>query len=393
MDKKLIQGFTLRTIGLAIVYFSVDYILNKSNIIKQAINIEPSFLFYPIIATSTALYLASIFKLFLTGELACVMVSNIRILATTLFFSIIFANPPTPQAFHPTGFWLLTATLTIIIVRTAGSVSKYYGGLILKTFIESPCIFMLGYTLSRVLSILVSTQNIEFLKSAYLPEKIYYSFLALSILSILGIFQNSNNPYFSYIGKKFGGLAGKISTFILIIFLLSYFSNLRPIVANLFSNYIVVIEWAAVCLTAFAIYRRMRTYVSKRLTEDLRLAEWTTHVQKIFHEKDKVVEASKVVEKFIELGLKGGILSYLITALVENEVPASTIESIIGELADYEDDHYPKLTLKWELENLEIKNKRRRMEVLMSTLTQASNFLGLSSQSHALEEEVKEETV
>jgi len=393
MDKKLIRGFTLRTIGLVIIYFSMDFILNESNIIQQAVNMELSFLFYPIIAASTALYSASILNLFLAGELACIMVSSTRILAATLFFSIIFANSPTPQSFRPLGFWLLMAALTIIVVRVAGSVSKYYGGVILKTFIESPCIFIVGYVLSRVLSILVGNSNMEFLKSACLPEKIYYSFLALSILSILGIFQNSRDPYFSYIGKKFGGLFGKTSTFTLIMLLLFYFSDFRPIVANLFPNYIVVIEWTAVCLAAFAIYRRMRAYVSKRLTEDLRLGKWTTHVQRIFHEKGKVVEASKVAEKFVESGLKGGILSCLIAALVENEVPASTIESIIGELADYEDDYHPKLTLKWELENLEMKSKRRRMEVLVSTLIQASKFLGLSSQFHALEEEVKEETI
>jgi hypothetical protein len=391
MDKKLIQGFILRTIGLAIVYFTVDFILNKSNIIQQAINIKPSFLFYPIIATSIALYLASILKLLLTGELSYITVSSIKMLAATIFFSIILANPPTPQVLQPLGFWLLMATITIIIVRAAGSITKYYGGVILKTFIESPCIFTLGYILNRVLNILINTQNIEFLKSTCLPEKIYYSFLTLSILSILGILQNSRNPYLSYVGKKFGTLSGKTSTFIIIILLLFYFSDLRPIIVNLLPNYIVVIEWAAVCLTAFAIYRRMKTYVSKRLTEDLKVGEWTTHVQKIFHEKDKVVEVSKVAEEFIESGLKGGILSYLIAALVENEVPTSTIESIIGELADYEDDHYPKLTLKWELENLEIENKKRRMKVLTSTLIKASNFLGLSSQSHILEEELEGE--
>ena len=393
MEKGLIRGFTLRTIGLAITYFSMDFILNKSNIIQQTANIEPSFLFYPIIATSTALYSASILDLFLTGELACIMVSSIRILAATLFFSIIFANSPTPQAFHPLGFWLLMATLTIIVVRVAGPVSKYYGGAILKTFIESPCIFIVGYALSRVLSILVISSNVEFVKSAYLPEKIYYSFLALSLLSILGVFQNSTDPYLSYIGKKFGKLSGRTSTFILIILLLFYFCNFRQIVANLLPNYIVVIEWAAVCLAAFATYRRMRAYATKRLTEELRLGKWTVHVQKIFHEKGKVMEASKVAEKFVETGLKGGILSYLITALAENDVAASTIESIIGELADYEDDYHPKLTLKWELENLEMKSRRRRMEVLVSTLIKASNFLGLRGQSHALGEEVKEENI
>ncbi len=393
MEKKLIRGFALRTICLAITYFIMDFILNKSNIIQQTANFDPSFLFYPTIATSTAIYSASILDLFLTGELACIMASSIRILAAALFFSIIFANSPTPQAFHPLGFWLLMATLTIIVVRVAGSASKYYGGVILKTFIESPCIFMLGYVLSRILSILVSASNIEFLKSAYLPEKTYNSFLALSTLSILGIFQNSRNPYLSYIGKKFGGLSGKTSTFILIMFLLFYFSDFRPIVANLFPNYIVVMEWAAVCLAAFAIYRRMRTYVSKRLTEDLRLGKWTAHVQKIFHEKGNVVEASKAAEKFVESGFKGGILSYLITALAENDLPASTIEQVIGELADYEDYCYPKLTLKWELENLKMKSRRRRMEVLVSTLVKASDFLGLKSQSYALKEEVKEEAV
>jgi hypothetical protein len=389
MDKGLAWGLTLRTLGFAAALFASDFALNRCSALWRGWNVDPSFLFKPTLALSATLYSASILSFLLSGELSNAVVSNVKVLAAALFLYMVFANAPTPQALQPLGVWVLAGTLAVVAARVAASISKHYGGTVLKTLVESLCIFSLAHVLSSAARVVVDASNIEFVKQAFLPEKIYISVLAVSALSALGVFNNCRNPYLSYFGGKFSRGASKLSCFITVMLLLFYFSNLRPAASSLIPNYIVVMEWAAVCLTAYAFYSGVRGYASKRLTEEMRLGGWTVHVQKIFHEKGSVVEASKSAEDFVELGLKAGLLSHIVAALVENGVPPGKIEFIIQELADYEDQPIPKLTLKWELKNLEVEGKRRRLNVLASTLAKASDQLGLAGLAQTVEGEVE----
>jgi hypothetical protein len=194
MDKGLAWGLTLRTLGFAAALFALDFALNRCSALWRGWNVDPSFLFKPTLALSATLYSASILGFLLSGELSNAVVSNVKVLAAALFLYMVFANAPTPQALQPLGVWVLAGTLAVVAAR-----------------------------------VVVDASNIEFVKQAFLPEKIYISVLAVSAFSALGVFNNCRNPYLSYFfWGEFSRTASKLSCFITVMLLLFYFSNLRP---------------------------------------------------------------------------------------------------------------------------------------------------------------------
>jgi hypothetical protein len=388
MSRELARGLTLRTLAFVATLFTLDLAINKCEVLWRDWKLDPSFLFNPMLVMSATLYSASILGLLLSGELSKTIVSNVKITAVFLFLYMVFSNAPTPPALRPLGVLVLVGTHPVVTARVAGVISKDYGGIVLKSLVESLSIFYLSLILRSAVRLVVNTLNIESIKLS-LPEKIHMAVLAVSALSILGVFRDYRNPYLSYLGGKFSQLTVRVSSFTIIMLLLFYFSDLRPAASNLISNNLVIVyEWAAVCLMVYAFYRKIRSYASKRLVETRRLEGWFVQAEKVLQRNGDIVEASKLAEDFVERGRKAGLLSNIVATLVKNGVPTGKIETIIQELADYKDGQLPMLTLKWELKNLEREEKRRRLRVLMSTLARAADELGLASLRQTVEEEV-----
>ena len=386
MNKRLVYGIVSRTVAFAVLILTSKFLLDRNGFVYEIFNIDLSFMLYPLLVASATFYMATIFGVFLTGELADVVIGNVKVFALGLFFSIIVMNSPVPREFHPLGFWLLIGVTIVVFNRVMGAVSDCYRSNLLRVFSRSVSLFAGGYVLSKMMHTFPNHIYPEFISS---PERIvFYSFMVASAVSLLGVFERSRNSYLSYIGKKFGTTSGLFSTFLLVMFLLFYFFNLRPIIVGQYSNYVVVFEWSIVCLASFVIYRNVKSYVAKSLAEDLRLGKWKRLVQTVVFNKDQVDEVSKVAEKFVEDGFKEGILIYLISTLLENGIPYSDIEAVISELVDYEDPPAPKLMFHWRLEDLERENKTRRIEVLRFTLNEASRVLHVSSPSEVLGEEL-----
>lgn len=341
----------------------------------QIFNVDISFTILPLIIASTIIYLVAIVEVFLTGELSQALSRGILGFAVGLFLSMVVMSAPELKDYQPLGFWILLADIIIVIAYTSSSISKSYHVNILKILPISVALMILGYISSQIITLLSQHATIQFPPS--LETIISYSFVATSALCLLGLFSGSRSPYLSYVGKKFSSALGLATIFAVALLLLFYSLDLRPVIAGFYSNYLLPVEWGAVLVTSYALYRNAKSYVAKSLAEDLSLGKWTRLIQKIVQKKDKVEEVSKIVKDFVDEGDKEGVLVYLTSALFENQASTSETVAAISKIVKYQDIPASKLAFLSKLENREQENKIRRKDILYQTLIDTANVLRL----------------
>jgi hypothetical protein len=172
---------------------------------------------------------------------------------------------------------------------------------------------------------------------------------------------------------------------IVIFFVLIYFYYLRSVMISLFysyvtvsnkSSYVPVIEWGIVCIAAYLIYRDVRHHAKKSMTEDLLAGNWATHVQRIGANKKDVVEASRLIDSFVEYGSNGEIMAYLTSSLLKNKVNPSEIRETVGEIATYSEST-PMFAKRWRWSKSKNEGIELRTKMIQSALDKASALTGL----------------
>jgi len=85
------------------------------------------------------------------------------------------------------------------------------------------------------------------------------------------------------------------------------------------------------------------------------------------------IDVSQLTEDFIEDGIKEGILVYITSVLLMNDVEREAIEKMVSRLVNYQDIPHPKIALHWRLKGVEAENKKRRKELLQKVLDEAQS--------------------
>jgi hypothetical protein len=229
-------------------------------------------------------------------------------------------------------------------------------------------LFLTGFLLNNILSILILYLPPPIYK--FPPEIFFWSFTVAAVISLFSILRNFPNPYLHFIGVKVGSNIAGIT--LLSILTLTYFSVLRPYITKYFpyiANVISLIEWGVVCLSFWVFYRNLRNQVNKFLMEPLHIGNWTTLRQEIEHHVDlEQINVSKIVEEFINCGVKDGIITHIVSVMLSNGVSEEKIRGIVRRLIEYQDIPYPKIRLSPWIKRVDEENKMRRKDVLQKML-------------------------
>ena len=172
---------------------------------------------------------------------------------------------------------------------------------------------------------------------------------------------------------------------IVLFFVFIYFYYLRSFIISLFysyvsvsnkSSYIPVIEWGIVCVVSYLIYRDVRHHAKKSMTEDLLTGNWTSHVQRIAANKKDVMEASRLIDTFVESGSNVEIVTYLTSSLLKNKVNPSDIRETVGEIASYSEPT-AMFEKRWRWNESKEEGIELRTRMVQSALDKASVLSGL----------------
>jgi len=371
LDKRVARGWAFRTV-IFLVILAFEYALSHASMIIQNLGFDLSFTFLPLVVASTIIYSVSLADVLVKGELWADVLKGTLAFAVGLFLAMILALFPSPANLTPLSLWLLTAVIIVVGAYVSRAVFESYHDHVMKVLSVSFALFILGYVSSQMIAFFSQQTTTNYPPSFNIV--VFCSFAVASVLSLLGLFSGSENLYLSHVGKVLSRPSSLAVVLVVALFLFLYSFDVRPILAASYSIYLLPLEWGAVLVFSFAIYRNTRSYVEKA-SQDLDLGKWTRLIQKIEQKKGNVEEVSRIVRKFVEEGSKEEVLAYLLAILQENQ--ASPLETVtaIHRIIDYRDVPGSRLTLFSKLENSERENKSRRKEVLRQTLQDTADVL------------------
>jgi len=191
-----------------------------------------------------------------------------------------------------------------------------------------------------------------------------------AVLSLTGVFKNHPNPYLEYLGGRIGGQIEKVTllNFVLIYYLffvrwyLLESSGVNP-------QYIVIGEWAAICLGFYVGYRGMRRYAEQSLVRQDVTGTWRRHTQQVtMHTDSQLERLSDLVEGFIDHGTKKELIVHLTLLLRNSGLEAHAITRTLTPLIEYIDMEPPKIGLPWQADHVAKLNKRRRRKIVNTVL-------------------------
>jgi hypothetical protein len=213
-----------------------------------------------------------------------------------------------------------------------------------------------------------------------------------AVLSLTGVFMNHPNPYLEYIGSRIGGQLEKVTLFNFV--LIYYFFFVRRYVLELSGlnpQYVVIGEWAAVCLGFYLSYRSIKRYAEESLVRQDITGTWRRHLQQVnTHIDPQLSHLSDLVERFVVHGEKNELIVNLTLLLRNSGLEAYTITNTLTPLVEYVDMLPPKIGLPWQADNVAKLNNQRRRKIVNTVLgsIQLKPLLG-ETESEAADKETE----
>ncbi len=191
-----------------------------------------------------------------------------------------------------------------------------------------------------------------------------------AVLSLTGIFKNHPNPYLEYLGSRIGGQIEKVTllNFVLIYYL--FFVRWYLLESSGFNpQYVVIGEWAAICLGFYVGYRSMKRYAEESLVRQDVTGTWRKHTQRVsMHTDSQLDNLSDLVEGFIDHGTKKELIVHLALLLRNSSLEARAITRTLTPLIEYVEVEPPKIGLLWQADHVAKLNKRRRRKIVNTVL-------------------------
>jgi hypothetical protein len=191
-----------------------------------------------------------------------------------------------------------------------------------------------------------------------------------AVLSLTGIFKNHPNPYLEYLGSRISGQIEKVTLLNFVIIYYLFFvrwyllesSGVNP-------QYVVIGEWAAICLGFYVGYRGMKRYAEESLVRQDVTGTWRKHTQQVsVHTDSKLGRLTDLIEGFIDHGTKKELIVHLTLLLRNSALEAHSITRTLTPLIEYIDLKPPKIGLPWQADHVAKLNKRRRRKIVNTVL-------------------------
>jgi len=191
-----------------------------------------------------------------------------------------------------------------------------------------------------------------------------------AVLSLTGVFKNHPNPYLEYLGSRIGGQIEKLTllNFILIYYL--FFVRWYFLESSGFNpQYVVLGEWAVICLFFYVSYRSMKRYAEESLVKQDVTGTWQKHMQQVsMHTDSQLDRLSDLVESYIVRSEKKELIVYLTLLLRNSSLEAHAITRMLTPLIDNIDVEPPKIGLPWQADHVARLNERRRRKIVNTVL-------------------------
>lgn len=343
-----------------------------------------SFLGIPLLSALTSYYASVIVARLLEGDVVEPLSEGLRRVALTSFLFFLSNWPLLPQWLGSLTGFIFYSSILSLLHKTLSAVLEPVNQLF-EPMLSSLYILFVGFVGSRTWLQVYPYLEGYLVNSGYSPSitsflqsgvaepvnnVIVASTAIVSVIALTGVLRNHPNTYLRYLSEVTSGRLEQVTLFtFLVIYYLFFVRQFLVAASGINPQYIVVGEWAALCLGFYLSYRGLKRFTAESLVEEDYKGTWRKHMQQITLTSEPELEAfDTLIERFVRDG-EGEALIVNLTLLLEHSgLQAQAITAALFPIINHRDTPVPLIGFSWQTSSIMKMNAMRRRRIVNTVL-------------------------
>lgn len=342
----------------------------------------------PVIVGLTFFYLASLIGVLFEGNINSVIISGLYAGGFASLIIVFMILQPVSEATQVAGYLFMGSFAVYFLYSILATIAKLRNQFYIRVISGSLAIFIIGQMCVQLVNLYMVVPGVpESGQVTLIKSMLTWGFSAASVVTLVGIFRDSRNPYLAQIGGIASNYFFVVSLSLIgtlyINFMSGALTEVNPVIKQL-SPYV---EWTGIVIIGAFIFQIMRRGMTESMMVPTEIGSWTKHIQDTSATKGKSLkDFTEIIDEFIQQGYKERLIVKLFRFLNENRASENEMSDSLVEFIKYEDQTFPHFARRGTSEKIEEMNRERRMLVLKKTVDRI-NALGLGAYSNNRQKE------
>lgn len=343
-----------------------------------------SFLGIPLTILLVFRFISLLLEKLLVGDITILLAEGMDTLSLTGFIYFLSDWAALPGWIKPiTGFFLFASIFSLlhkVIVEVLKDINQLF-----EPVVTSIYILLVGYigsntwlSLYPILEASLTTGfggSLRGILEAGLAEPInniiIISTALTSVMALAGLGAGHPNSYLRFLSKTVGDNLSRVTLInFTVLYYLFFVRRFLFMYSGVNPQFLTVGEWLLVCGVFYIGYHNLKGYAETALILEDVTGAWRKHLQQVETVSDPQLELlSRLVENFVDYGLKDDLVSHLVVLLKESEMSMNQISQINGLIIGYQDTPAPRIGFPWQIQNHKRFNMQRRKQVINTVLS------------------------
>ncbi len=332
----------------------------------------------PVIIALTFFYIASLIGALFEGKINSVIISGLYAGGFASLITVFMILQPVSEPTKVAGYLFMGSFAVYFLYSILATIAELRSQFYIRVIAGALAIFILGQVCVQLVNLYMIVPGVpESEQVKMIKSMLNWGFTAASVVTLVGIFRDSRNPYLAQIGgiaaNYFFVVALSLIATLYINFMSGSLTEVSPVIKQL-SPYV---EWTGIVIIGAFIFQIMRRGMTESMMVPTEIGSWTKHIQDTSATKGKSLkDFTEIIDEFIQRGNKENLLVKLFRFLNENRASEKEMAESLDEFIKYEDQKFPHFSRRGTSDKIEEKNRERRMQVLQKTVERI-NALGL----------------
>jgi len=334
----------------------------------------------PVIISLTFFYIASLIGAMFEGKINSVIISGLYAGGFAGLIIVFMILQPVSEPTKVAGYLFMGSFAVYFLYSILATIAELRSQFYIRVIAGALAIFIIGQVCVQLVNLYMIVPGVpESEQVMMIKSMLNWGFSAASVITLVGIFRDSRNPYLAQIGgiaaNYFFVVALSLVGTLYINFMSGSLTEVSPVIEQL-SPYV---EWTGIVIIGAFIFQIMRRGMTESMMVPTEIGSWTKHIQDTSATKGKSLkDFTEIIDEFIQRGNKEHLLVKLFRFLNENRASEKEMAESLDEFIKFEDQKFPHFSRRGTSDKIEEKNRERRMQVLQKTVERI-NALGLGA--------------
>ncbi len=342
----------------------------------------------PVMVALTFFYLASLIGSLFEGKINRVIISGLYAGGFASLIIVFMILQPVSEDTTVAGYLFMGSFAVYFLYSILATIAELRSQFYIRVIAGALSIFIIGQVCVQLVNLFMVIPGVpESEQVTLIKEMLNWGFNVASMITLVGIFKDSRNPYLAQIGGIAANYFFVVSLSLIGTLYINFISGSLTDVSPVIKQLSPYVEWTGVVIIGAFIFQIMRRGMTESMMVPTEIGSWTKHIQDTSATKGRALkDFSEIIDEFIQKGHKEKLLVKLFRFLNENRAAENEMADSLEEFIKYEDQKFPHFSRRGTSDKIEEMNKERRMQILQKTVKRI-NALGLGAYRNTRQKE------